>query len=288
VTADHTPERLSAEERKIAEALLLAMDGDFLPGAGLSIGNTGQDVTLDRARPKEVAHWAASVIAPWLTARVDAVEDERDQAQLNAMQAKAETAEWVSAYDAELVNRKAAEHRINQALAFLDARDSIDGACLPDEIRSLLDPPTPHPRRTPMSDLSDRIQAPTRMVHVTVMYEADIEAGEANYLPSRPSDFAAHVAYAAGPSDERLTNYRVVGVATVLGEYVQEEIGGDECADLLPGDESLPLAKGAEDPSLHKEIHFKGYRDGDPSPVCLAPTCGDPWPCEAFTHGVPE
>jgi hypothetical protein len=72
-----------------------------------------------------------------------------------------------------------------------------------------------------MSELSDRIQAPTRMVHVTVMYEADVEAGEANYLPSAPDDHAAYVAYAAKPDDPRLTNYRVVGVATVLGEYVE-------------------------------------------------------------------
>jgi hypothetical protein len=73
-----------------------------------------------------------------------------------------------------------------------------------------------------MSDLSDRIQAPTRMVRVTVMYTAEVQAGEANYLPSTPEEYATRVAFQAGAGDTRLTNYRVVGVATAPGEALTE------------------------------------------------------------------
>lgn len=50
--------------QRIAEKLLLAMDGDFLPGAGMGCDNAGDDVALNQARPKEMAHWVASVLLP--------------------------------------------------------------------------------------------------------------------------------------------------------------------------------------------------------------------------------
>jgi hypothetical protein len=50
----------------------------------------------------------------------DRVADERDQAELEAMRAKASEAEWVAAYNAELTRRKSAESARDEALAVVE------------------------------------------------------------------------------------------------------------------------------------------------------------------------
>lgn len=55
--------RWDALREQVAEALLTEyMDGDFLVGAGRTIGNEGGDVGLNEARTSEVAWWATDAV----------------------------------------------------------------------------------------------------------------------------------------------------------------------------------------------------------------------------------
>lgn len=74
---DLAAEGTGVDLASVAEYLLTAcIDGDFLVGAGRSIGNEGGNVPINQARAKEVVWWAVDALAPLFLERVVQAEAE--------------------------------------------------------------------------------------------------------------------------------------------------------------------------------------------------------------------
>ena len=105
----------------------------------------------------------------------------------------------------------------------------------------------------PKRDLPPRCRKPTGVYDV---------------LCARPE---GHGGGCVGPFYEHQTYADGLRAAAQMGEVrptpdavPEEEIGGDECGDALPGDEGLPLSLGSEDPELYAERDGKGACDVGP------------------------
>lgn len=55
-------ERYASDREWLTTKLHEALDGDFLVGCGLGVGNEGENVAISEARPKEVVQWAVLAI----------------------------------------------------------------------------------------------------------------------------------------------------------------------------------------------------------------------------------